>query len=104
MIDKEDMANIARIIGVILSLASVALMISSPFENVVNTLIVYFMLIASALFVMVGQIITIRLNLPGEFSNDTKRHEALYDVITVGVVIVLFTIFYAIPYLSKYAS
>ena len=101
MIDKEDGAMVIRITGITLSLASAVVMFIKPFELVLNILVVYFLLILAAILVMVGQLITIRLNLPGDFKSKVKRQDAMYDVVTIGFVMVLFVIFYVIPYVSN---
>ena len=104
MIDKEDTALLVRITGIALSIASALIMIFRPFEAVTNTMVVYTTLIAAALFVMIGQLITIRLNQPGDFPNVHKRHEAIYDAVTIGVVMILFGIFYVVPFIQQYAA
>lgn len=102
MIDKEDAATFSRIAGIALSISSATIMFIRPFEPVANTLVVYFLLIGAAVLVMVGQLITIRLNQPDDFANQHKRHEAIYDVITIGLVMVLFVIFYVVPFMQKH--
>lgn len=104
MIDIEDTALATRITGIALSIASAVVMLIRPFESVINTLIVYLLLISAALFVMIGQLITIRLNKPGDFPNIHKRHEAIYDALTIGLVMVLFVIFYVIPFLQTHTA
>ena len=104
MIDKEDSVAITRIAGIATSLLSALVMFLKPFEPVTNTLTVYFLLIAAALCMIISQIVTIRANLPGEFSNNEKRQEAVYDVVTICLVMVLFIIFYVVPYILKYTS
>ena len=104
MFDKQDGALLLRIIGIAVSTASAIILLFKPFEIVTNTLLGYFLLILSAILVMIGQLITIRINAPGDFSSQAKRHEALYDAISIGVVMILFVIFYAIPYVSKYTT
>jgi hypothetical protein len=98
MIDKLSIALLARIIGIVLSIASSVILFIKPFEMVTNTLTVYYLLIAAALFVMIGQLITIKANPVGEFENAHKRHEAAYDLFTVGLVMLLFIFFYVIPF------
>jgi hypothetical protein len=104
MFDKQDGALLLRIIGIVVSTASAIILLLKPLEIVTNTLLGYFLLILSAILVMTGQLITIRINAPGDFSSQAKRHEALYDAISIGVVMVLFVFFYAIPYVSKYTT
>lgn len=79
-------------------------MVTKPFEPVTSTLLVYFLLIAAAVFVMVGQVLTIRMNTTGEFANAEKRQEAIYDIWVVGIVMILFVIFYVAPFIAKHAS
>jgi hypothetical protein len=104
MLDKEDTATIVRISGIVLSIASSIVLFIKPFEYVTNTLTVYFLLISAALLVMIGQVITIRLNREGELADHHKRQEAWYDLITIGLVMVLFIFFYVIPFIQKNTS
>ena len=104
MIDKEDGALLLRITGIALSISSAIVLFIKPFETVTNTLTVYLLLIAAALFVMIGQLITIHINRPGDFKNQHKRHEALYDAITIGIVMILFVCFYVVPYIQKHTA
>jgi uncharacterized membrane protein len=104
MIDKEDAALLARITGIALSIFSAVILFIKPFEYVTNTLLVYILLISAALFVMIGQLITIRLNQPDDFPNQHKRHEATYDALTIGFVMILFIGFYVIPFIQKYTT
>ena len=103
MLDEQDTALLIRIVGIVVSLASAVVLLFKPLELVTNTYVGYVLLIASALLVMIGQLITIKLNTPGDFKNEMKRHEANYDAVTIGVVMVLFIIFYVIPFVSKHA-
>jgi len=101
MLDKEDTATLVRIAGIVLSIASSIVLFIKPFEYVTNTLTVYFLLIGAAVLVMIGQATTINLNREGELANHHKRHEAWYDLITIGLVMVLFILFYVIPFIQK---
>ncbi|MDB5181067.1 MAG: hypothetical protein JWO54_830 [Candidatus Saccharibacteria bacterium] len=102
MIDKEATVILVRIVGIILSISSAVIMFIKPFEYVTNTSVVYTLLIAAALLVMIGQLITIRLNPASEYPTKEKRTEALYDVASIGVVMVLFVIFYVAPFVTKH--
>jgi len=104
MIDKEDVATFSRIAGIALSISSATIMFIRPFDPVANTLAVYFLLIGAAVLVMVGQLLTFALNTAGSFSNTQKRNESLYDVVTIGVVMVLFVIFYVVPFMQKHTN
>lgn len=104
MIDKEDVALVSRITGIALSIASATIMFIRPFEAVTNTLVVYVLLICAAILVMIGQLMTIHLNQPGDFANQQKRHEAMYDAVTIGVVMLLFVIFYVLPFVQKHTA
>ena len=104
MIDKEDAASLVRIAGIALSIASAIVMFVKPFEYVANTLTVYLLLIAAAIFVMVGQLITIRLNPTGQFNNRHKRQEAWYDFGSIGVVMILFVLLYVIPFVQTHTT
>jgi hypothetical protein len=104
MIDKQSVALVARIAGIVVSIVSSVILFIKPFEAVTNTLAVYFLLIAAAALVMIGQLITVKINQPGEFKDVTKRHEALYDLATVGIVMVLFVFLYVIPYIQTHTG
>ncbi|MDB5162976.1 MAG: hypothetical protein JWN28_583 [Candidatus Saccharibacteria bacterium] len=104
MIDTEDTAIIVRISGIALSILSAVIMFIKPFEYVTNTLTVYFLLIAASVLVIVGQVMTIVVNKPADFKSSTQRHEAIYDAISIGIVIVLFCIFFVIPFILKHTS
>jgi hypothetical protein len=104
MIDREDAALLVRITGIALSISSAVIMFIKPFEYVPNTLVVYAFLIAAALLVIVGQVMTIVSNSPEELPTRQKRHEAIYDAISIGIVIVLFSFFYVFPFISKHTT
>ncbi len=104
MIDKQSLAVAVRITGILVSIVSSVILFIKPFEVVTNTLTVYFLLIASAVLVTVGQLITVKINQTGEFKDVTKRHEALYDLATVGIVMILFILLYVIPYVQAHTT
>jgi hypothetical protein len=104
MIDREDTAALVRMTGIAFSISSAVVMFIKPFEYVTNTLVVYGMLLTAAVLVIIGQLLIIWANKAGEFANQQKRHEALYDTITIAIVMILFTIFYVIPFITKHTN
>jgi hypothetical protein len=104
MIDREDTAALVRMTGIAFSISSAVVMFIKPFEYVTNTLVVYGMLLTAALLVIIGQLLIIRVNKVGEFVNQQKRHEALYDTITIAIVMILFSIFYVVPFITKHTT
>lgn len=99
MNSKYDAAMYIRIFGVILSILSLSLVFIKPFEPILNTLLVYILLVGSAVTIIIGQLIVIGLSPEEEISNTEKRHEAIYDVLTTGAVVGLFVAFYVVPFL-----
>lgn len=97
-----DLAMILRIVGIIISVIALILMIIRPFQPVLAVGVVYCLLIISALFIIVGQIIVLKFVPEEEFSNKLQRTEALYDVITTSVIVGIFIAVYAIPFAVKY--
>ena len=90
--------------GIAFSVSSAVVMFIKPFEYVTNTLVVYGMLLTAAILVIIGQLLIIWANKAGEFVNQQKRHEALYDIITIAIVMILFTIFYVVPFITKHTT
>jgi hypothetical protein len=104
MIDREDTAALVRMTGVAFSISSAVVMFIKPFDYVTNTLVVYALLITAALLVIIGQLIIIVQNQTGEFKNHHKRIDAIYDTVTIAVVMILFVIFYVIPFMTKHTT
>lgn len=99
---KYDAAMYIRIFGVVLSILSLSLVFIKPFEPVFNTLLIYLLLVMSALTIIIGQLVIIQIAPKEEIESIEKRHEAIYDVITTGTVVGLFVVFYVVPFLFKY--
>ncbi len=95
---KYDAAIWIRITGIIFSIISLSLAFIKPFDYILNTALVYILLVGAALLVMIGDLIVIKSAPEEEFSNKKQRQEAIYDVITTAVVVGLFAAFYVVPF------
>lgn len=91
-----------RIAGIVISIVSLVVLFFKPFEPTINTLIVYLLIIAAAVVMMIGQAIVYTYAPKEEIKNTEQRHEALYDLITTGVLVTLFAALYVIPYIVKH--
>jgi hypothetical protein len=98
------MAMRIRIVGIVVSIVSLILAIIRPFEPVFNVGLVYFLLILSAVLIIVGQLIVIKFVPDEEFVTVHQRREAIYDVITTGLVMLIFIAIYVVPFVIKYAK
>ncbi len=97
-----DVAMRFRIAGIIASVIALLLVIIRPFEPVFTVGLIYFLLILSAILIITGQLIVIKFVPEEEFRDQLQRKEAVYDVITTGVVIVIFGGIYVIPFILKH--
>ncbi|MES2631206.1 MAG: hypothetical protein V4611_04580 [Patescibacteria group bacterium] len=102
MNSKYDAAIYIRIVGIILSIISLSLAFIKPFDFVLNTALVYSLLVGAAILIMIGDLIVIKSAPDEEFSNRKERKEAIYDVITTAIVVGLFVIFYVVPFFSEH--
>jgi hypothetical protein len=102
MSNKYAIAMGVRVTGIVLSIVSISIVLIKPFDFVLNTLLLNGLLILAALLIMVGELIVISIGSSEEIKSKKQRNEAVYDVITTGIVIVLYVIFYAIPFLNTY--
>jgi len=99
---KYDAAIVIRIAGIILSIFSLSLAFIKPFDFVLNTVLVYLLLVGAALLIMIGDLIVIWSAPEEEFSTKKQRREAIYDVITTAAVVGLFVAFYVIPFFVEH--
>ena len=102
MNEKYDAALYIRITGIVLSIISLSLAFIKPFEFVLNTMLVYSLLVGAAVLIMIGDLIVIKSAPEEEFSTKKQRREAVYDVITTAVVVGLFIAFYVTPFFIEH--
>lgn len=102
MSNKYAVAMGIRVTGIVLSVVSISIALVKPFDFVLNTLLLNGLLILAALLIMIGEMIVISMGSSEEIKSKKQRNEAVYDVVTTGVVIILYTIFYATPFLNTY--
>lgn len=91
-----------RIIGISLSGIALLLTLFRPVDPVFAVGLVYTLLIVAALFIIIGQLLVIKFVPREEFKTKAQRTEAIYDVSTTIVVVIIFVIVYVIPFAIKY--
>ena len=99
---KYMLAMTVRVIGIVLSVVSISIALFKPFTFVTNSLTVSGLLILAALLIMIGELIVINIGTSEEIKTRKQRGEAIYDVVTTGVVIVVYLLFIVVPFLNKY--
>ena len=91
-----------RVAGIILSIVSIGIAIIKPFDFVTNSLLVSGILVLAALLIVIGELIVISMGSSEEIKNKKQKEEAVYDVVTTSLVIVLYCVFYVVPFLNRY--
>jgi L-asparagine transporter-like permease len=102
MVDREDVGIIIRITGIVLSIISALMLAIRPFEYVTNMLTVYGLLLTASVLVITGQLLSLSKEKGGSEKAIQKRLDSLYDIITVAILILLFTILYIIPFVREH--
>ncbi|MFZ1250456.1 MAG: hypothetical protein WAR37_03380 [Candidatus Microsaccharimonas sp.] len=87
-----------RIIGISLSAIALIFVSIKTFVGVPSLWLIYAPLIAGAIFTMIGHLVTIKYAPKKDLGSSEKREEALYDVIAIAIVMVLFIAIYVLPY------
>jgi len=90
-----------RVTGIVLSIISLSLALIKPFEYVTNSLLVSGLLVLAALLIIIGELLVISMGVSDEIKNRKQREESIYDIATTGLVVVLYVIFYFVPFLNK---
>lgn len=91
-----------RVTGIILSIVSISIGLIKPFEFVVNSILVDVLLVSAAVLIMLGELIVISMGKSEEIKTSKQRGEAIYDVISTGVIVLLFVGIYVVPFFAKH--